>query len=288
MSKRISYTQVSMYNHCPWKWKLTYIDKHRDFAGNMHTIFGTSMHEVLQMYLLVMYGQTAKKADSLDLNKMLLHRMTHNYKELKDSGADIDIKKADMNEFYNDGVEILDFFRKRRGEYFSKKGYSLLGCEIPIELKLDKELNWIGYLDVVMKDDVRDVIRIIDIKTSTQGWNKYMKADKSKSDQLLFYKKFYSDLYNHPIDKIEVEFFILKRKLWENAAFPQKRIQKFIPASGKPSINKTFKGLQIFIDEAFTADGDYNMDIEYQKKPSDKNCRWCEFKTNNELCDRGK
>ena len=50
MSKRISYTQVSMYNECPWKWKLNYIDNHREFKGNINTLFGTAMHEVLQKY----------------------------------------------------------------------------------------------------------------------------------------------------------------------------------------------------------------------------------------------
>ena len=67
---KISYTQVSMYEQCPWKWKLTYIDGHRDFNGNIHTVFGTAMHEVMQMYLLVMYGQTDKKTDELPIKNI--------------------------------------------------------------------------------------------------------------------------------------------------------------------------------------------------------------------------
>ena len=248
MSK-ISYTQVSMYEQCPWKWKLTYIDGHRDFNGNIHTVFGTAMHEVMQMYLLVMYGQTAKKADELPLKNMLMHRLRENYKQLKEADPETNIKKSEMMEFYNDGCDILDFFKKKRGEYFSKKGYRLIGCEIPLENKLPKNIQW----------------------------NKWMKADKGKTSQLLFYKKFYSELYNHPIDKIEVEFFILKRKLWENAAFPQKRIQKFVPASGKPSINKAYKMVDNFINDAFLDDGSYNMKHDFVKKASQKACRWCEF-----------
>ena len=31
------------------------------------------------------------------------------------------------------------------------------------------------------------------------------------------------------MDKIEVEYFIVKRKLYENLDFPQKRVQKFVP-----------------------------------------------------------
>ena len=52
-----------MYNQCPHKWKLNYIDNLRQFGGNIHTIFGSAMHEVLQKYLEIMYYDTVKTAD---------------------------------------------------------------------------------------------------------------------------------------------------------------------------------------------------------------------------------
>ena len=61
-----------------------------------------------------------------------------------------------------------------------------------LDYKLPKNIKFVGYIDLVIKDTVRDRIKIIDIKTSTMGWNKYMKADKNKSNQLLLYKQFYS------------------------------------------------------------------------------------------------
>ena len=39
------------------------------------------------------------------------------------------------------------------------------------------------------------------------------KADKNKTNQLLLYKQFYSKQYNFPLDKIDVEFFIVKRNV---------------------------------------------------------------------------
>ena len=77
--KRISYSQYSQWDVCPHKWKLNYIDKLSEFTDNIHTLFGTSMHEVLQTYLTVMYNDTIKMADALPLEKMLLHRMKYNY-----------------------------------------------------------------------------------------------------------------------------------------------------------------------------------------------------------------
>ena len=287
--KRISYSQVSMYSDCPWKWKLNYIDDLREFKGNIHTLFGTAMHETLQLYLTVMYSNSIKEANNLPLDNILKQRMVNVFNEMHEFGSDdYLVTEPDMNEFYSDGLLILDWFKKHRAEYFSKKGYELIGCEIPVECDLPKNLQWVGYIDIVVRDKISNVITIYDIKTSTMGWNKWMKKDTNKTAQLLYYKKFYSEMYNHPIDKIEVEYFIVKRKLYENAKFPQKRVQKFSPASGKPSLNKAFTKVKTFIDEAFTEDGQHNVDYEFEKKPSTKNCKWCEFKDKPELCDRRK
>tara|TARA_R100000005_G_scaffold58140_1_gene29311 strand:- start:2566 stop:2913 length:348 start_codon:yes stop_codon:yes gene_type:complete len=113
-----------------------------------------------------------------------------------------------------------------------------------------------------------------------------MKADKNKTDQLLLYKQFYSKQFNHPMDKIEVEYFIVKRKLYENLDFPQKRVQKFVPANGTPSINKVVKRFDSFIKECFTSDGEYNVEHIYRKEASKKNCKYCEF-NQTEYCDAG-
>ena len=142
----------------------------------------------------------------------------------------------------------------------------------------------VGYLDVVLKHKPTDIIKIIDIKTSTMGWNKWMKKDENKTQQLLLYKQFYSKMYNHPIERIEVEYFIVKRKLWEKAMFPQKRVQKFAPASGKPSMNKVNGRLLKFVNEAFTEDGEKKDDMV--ATPSKKACKWCEFK-GTEYCKWG-
>jgi hypothetical protein len=193
--------------------------------------------------------------------------------------------KEDLNEFYQDGVDIIDFFKKKRNEYFSKRGYKLIGCEVPIGVDLQKNLKMVGYIDIVILDEVHNIIKIYDIKTSTRGWNKWMKKDENKTQQLLLYKQFYSKQYNHPIDKIEVEYFIVKRKLFENAMFPQKRVQKFSPASGTVSMNKVAKKLNNFMDVAFNDVGEYTPD-RLKPTPSKKACRFCEF-NKTEYCDKG-
>ena len=284
--KKISYSQYNQWVTCPYKWKLNYIDKLGVFTDSIHTMFGTSMHEVLQTYLTIMYNDTVKMADALPLEKMLLTRMKRNYQQIMErNGGEVFCEQSDMEEFYKHGLLILEWFKKKRANYFSKKGYELVGIEVPINYNLPNGVKFIGYMDVVLYNKVSGRYKIIDIKTSTMGWNKWMKADKNKTDQLLLYKQFYGAENDIPLDKIDVEYFIVKRKLYENVDFPQRRVQTFSPANGKPSINKVINNLNQFLQESFI-DGEYNMEHTYIKRPSKKNCRFCEF-NQTEHCDAG-
>ena len=283
--KKISYSQISLFNECPQHWKLRYVDKIAVFESNIYLIFGTSMHEVLQTYLDVMYNDSIKNADKLNLEQMLMDNLIEQFKLAEQQDGKPPCTKEELNEFYQDGVEIIDFFKKKRNEYFSKRGYKLIGCEVPISVDLQNNLKMVGYLDIVILDEIRNTIKIYDIKTSTQGWNKWMKKDENKTQQLLLYKQFYSKQYNHPIENIEVEYFIVKRKLWEEALFPQKRVQKFSPASGTVSMNKVAKKLNTFMSEAFNEVGEYTPD-GLKPTPSKKACRFCEF-NKTEYCDKG-
>ena len=284
--KRISYSQYSQWDVCPWKWKLNYVDKLSTFTDNIHTLFGTSMHEVLQTYLTVMYEDTIKMADALPLQEMLLKRMKTNYTQIMGrNGGEVFVEQTEMEEFYQHGLLILEWFKKKRGSYFSKKGYELVGIEVPIDYKMNDGVKFIGYIDVLIHDTVRDRYKIIDIKTSTMGWNKYQKADKNKTDQLLLYKNFWGAQNNIPLDKIDVEYFIVKRKLYEKVDFPQRRVQTFTPANGKPSINKVVNNVNRFVEDCFV-DNKHNLETNYMKNPSPKNCRFCEF-NQTEHCDAG-
>ena len=58
--------------------------------------------------------------------------------------------------------------------------------------------------------------------------------------------------------------------------FPQKRVQKFSPASGTVSMNKVAKRLNTFLDLAFDDEGNKISD-NIVATPSKKACKWCEF-----------
>lgn len=271
--KTISYSQFALWCQCPYSWKLQYVDKALPWTDNIHTLFGTSMHEVLQEYIKVMYTDSIKEADKLILHEELEDRLKKNFMEIKmRNGGEDFCSKDEMTEFYNDGLRILEFFKRKRADYFSKKGYELLGIETMLNYDLPNNLKFKGFIDLIIKDNIRNRIKIIDIKTSSWGWNKYQKADKNKTDQLLLYKSFYSKQHDVPLDRIDVEYFIVKRKLYENTDFPQKRVQKFIPANGKPSINKVIQRLQHFMEECYDKEGNI-IAHDYEKCHPKSKCK---------------
>ena len=282
--KNISYSQLSMYSQCPKKWALQYRDGHKVSEQSIHMIFGTALHETLQMYLDVMYNKSGVAADKLDLESDFETRLRDEYSRGYKANNNSHFSDATtLREFYSDGIEIINYIRKNRGKYFSKRGWWLVGCEVPIVLAPSSRLSrvkYMGFLDVVLFHEPTNKFVIIDIKTSTNGWNAKAKKDKLKQFQLVLYKKFFAEQYGVDINSIDIEFFIVKRKLWESQDFVIKRVQQFSPPSGKTSVNKATKLLNEFLDNCFTREG--FSEKEMPETPNN-NCKWCPyFKTH--LC----
>lgn len=285
--KNVSYSQFSMYRSCPKKWSLQYKDGIKVFTSTIHTVFGTALHEVLQHYLDVMYEQSGVAADRENLVEMFENALREEYKaQYKKNGNQHFSSAEELREFFEDGIEIIRTFAKKRSQYFNKKGWYLVGCEVPIVVTPNKRYNNViyqGYLDVVMYHEPTNTFKIIDIKTSTKGWNDKTKKDENKQFQLILYKKFFSEQFGIPVENIDIEFFIVKRKVYDHPDFVIPRIQTFKPASGKVKLNKATKALNEFIEEVFNKDG--YKEKEHEPNASKWNCGFCPFKNNPELCN---
>ena len=288
VEKNISYSQLSMFTQCPKKWSLQYRDGHKVSEQSIHMTFGTALHEVIQHYIDKIYEVSGAAADRIDLEELFEDTLRKCYAEdYKKNNNEHFSSPTELREFFEDGKEILKFIKKKRNLYFKKKGTYLVGCEVPIVVAPNLRLNrvkYMGYLDIVLYNETLDTFKIIDIKTSTKGWNKWAKKDESKQFQLILYKHFFSKQYNIPIEKIDIEFFIVRRKVYVDGDYPQKRVQQFYPASGKVKINKAKNNLNEFINKAFNLDGSYK-DTIFPAKPSKWNCTFCPFKDNMELCN---
>ena len=291
--KNISYSQMSIFRGCPYRWKLQYKDKIKRFSSSIHTVFGTAIHEVIQHYLDIMYETSGAEADRIDLEELFQEKFIGEYnKQYKSNKSEHFSSAEEMREFFEDGIGILNWFKKKKSGYFSKKGTYLVGCEIPIVIAPNKMLNnvlYMGYLDVVTYHEPTNTFKIIDIKTSTRGWRDQDKKNEDKQFQLLLYKKFFSEQYNVPLDNIEIEFFIVKRKIldWDDEKLrsPHQayRVQTFTPPSGKIKINRAKNAINDFINECFNSSGEIK-DIDYPKSPSKWNCNFCPYGEDKELC----
>lgn len=288
--KAISFSQLSMYTSCPRKWALQYKEGHYTSESSIHMTFGTALHETLQHYLNIMYEQSGAAADRIDLENYFEERLRETYLKDYKSNKNIHFSNSEeIAEFFEDGMEILKFIKKKRNRYFSKKGWYLVGCEIPINIHPHSEyknLLYKGYLDVVFYNEISNKIKILDIKTSTRGWDDKTKKDENKQIQLILYKKYFSQQYNFPEENIDVEFFIVKRKVRDNSDFPISRVQTYIPPSGKIKMNKASKLVENFITSVFNPDNSYKEKI-FEANPSKWNCTFCPFNNNKELCSKG-
>ena len=272
--KNISYSQISMFKQCPHKWKLHYKDKINQRDTSIYLVFGIAIHEVIQEYLKVFYNVSKVKANELDLETIFQEKFIESYqKQYKDNNNEYFSSAIEMREFYEDGVEILRFFKKKIGRYFSKRGTYLVGIELPIINAPNKMLNnilFMGMIDIILYNENSDTFDIIDIKTSTRGWHDKMKKNEDKQFQLILYKKYFSELYNIPLDKIDIKFFIVKRKLYENVDWTQTRIQEFSPPSGKIKMGRATRYVNDFMSQVFDSQGK----IKEQNYPC--TCGYCE------------
>jgi hypothetical protein len=283
---RVSFSQYSMWHNCPQQYKLSYIDGLSESSSNIHSVFGSAMHETLQEYLSRCLRISKSQADKgMDTKAFLKEKMREFFLKESNEGKDPICSKEELVEFLEDGNLILDYFQKSKNfnNFFSLKHDELIAIEQPINTKISENVNFLGFIDLVIRSKFNGKYKIIDFKTSTKGWSKYQKSDPIKNTQILLYKKFYAEMLKISEDMIEVEFIILKRKVAEVEDYTIPRISRHVPASGKPSVNKAWKGFSEFVESVFDKDGKYRMDITYPKKPS-KLCGWCEFLERG-LCD---
>ena len=283
--KTISYSQMSMYRSCPHKWALQYKDGHYQNEQSIHFTFGTAMHEVIQDWLTVLYEQSGVKADAMNLEELFQEKFIGLYKEGYKQNKDTHYSSPEeLREFFEDGVAILKFLKKKRKQYFGNRGWHLAGIELPIVMNVGNNLVYKGFIDLVLYHEPTNKFYVYDIKTSTRGWGDKAKKDENKQMQLVLYKKFFNEQYGIPLENIEVEFFIVRRKVWENSDYPIYRVQQHRPAAGRNKLKKADRILEEFISDCFTPKGKYQDKVH--PKVVSKLCEWCPFNDNEELCNK--
>lgn len=283
--RTVSYSQYSIYASCPHKWYLTYVENKAPYQSSIHTVFGTAFHETLQTYLETLYKTSRVAANKLDLEALFQERFKTTYQKEYIGTKTHFTNPVEMREFYDDGVAILNWIKKKSGGLFSIKNVRLLGIELPLIYKVSNNIYYKAFIDFALYDMDLNKLYIYDIKTSKGSWSDKQKKDKIKHDQLLLYKHYFSKIYGFDIDNIEVNFFIVKRKIWEESEYPQPRASLFSPPNGKTSVNRTLNSFENFIKSCFDDTGKPYIK-QHEKIIGEDSCKWCPFADKPELCDK--
>jgi hypothetical protein len=235
-----------------------------------------------------MYDQSGAAADREDIVQLFEDNFREEYKKGYEKNNNTHFSNAEeMGEFFEDGKTILEYFRRKKGGYFSTRKTHLIGIEFPLSYAPHEEypnVKYRGFIDIILYNENTEKLYIYDIKTSTRGWKDKDKKDETKASQVLLYKEYLSKIFDWDVSKIEVEFFIVKIKIWEDSEFPIPRIQQFVPPSGTRKRLNATESFRTFIEDCFDNEG--KPQVKTFTKNVSELCAWCQFKDDSSLCDK--
>ena len=248
---RISFSELKIWNDCPYKHKLIYKEKLSAFAGNAHTTFGTAMHAVCENKIV------NNESNGVQI---FSEKFEEELQTLRDK--DIDLDDSLIQEMRKQGPFMIDSILPAVNEYFGE--YEVLSVEEPLLEQMQDVTSYgkkfKGFIDLVLKTkDGR--IHIVDWKTCSWGWNAKKRSDPMVNYQLIYYKNYYCLKHGIDPDNVETHFALLKRTAKAN------NVEIFRVTSGKRRTENSLK----LLSKALT---------NIEKGPFIKNrlsCRYCEF-----------
>ena len=276
-NRHISYSSISTYNKCPRLWDLQYRQKVIPFTQSIYTIFGSAMHETIQEWLEVMYMQSAKAAMDMNLNDLLYNKMISQYRIGKAvNGHKHFSTPEELTQFWIDGKHILEYLKKNRGGYFSTRTMKLAGIETLLYQDIKPGVKFKGLIDLVFYHPVNDTWTIMDIKTSTSGWRDNQKKNPNLTAQVVLYKEFFAKQFGIDREKINVEYFIVKRRVPVEAdyAIMQRRVQEFKPNAGPRKTKQVLDSMNKFLADVLDEEGNF-IDKEYKCNSPLGKCQEC-------------
>ncbi len=176
-----SFSRLNSFYNCCYEWKLHYIECNKSENGAFGE-YGSLMHEILEKYI-------KEELSLFELNqyyeKHFNDKIPHDFPPNKY----VDIRQS----YYDKGIEYLNNID------LDLDRYEILGVEKEIRFKIEDK-DFVGYIDLLVKDKETGEIIIIDHKSASI---KILKNGSiSKSDQkhfLEFKRQLY--LYSIPIVK---------------------------------------------------------------------------------------
>ena len=200
--KHVSYSEIKIWNECPFKHKLIYIDGLAGFEGNEYTCFGTALHSVCE------FGVSGV----LDKEDFGEHFNVIFEKELESLPKKVELRENLIAEMRDQAEpiysKVLGELSKAFPEYEVHQAEEKLFE--PIKEFTEDTCEFKGFIDLVIKTP-DGKYHIIDWKTCSWGWDQQKKSDRMTTYQLTLYKKFWCQKHNIDPEMVETYFGLLKR-----------------------------------------------------------------------------
>ena len=259
----ISFSAWRDWLFCPYKFKITRLDKVRLFEGNQYSTFGTAVHDTSEQ--LVLLEQKAKDNDGIkndeefDAVKFFNKRFKEEIEKLSEEKRN-EISQETISEMKLQGKDLVGLIVPALKEYFGE--YELFSAEYELRQPVEghKDFDFYGFVDLILKT-ADGKYHIIDWKTCSWGWDMEKRTSKEYTYQLTYYKHFLSKQLNIEPKKIETHFGLLKRTAKKN------RVELFRVTSGERKVSNALN----ILDKCVT---------NVEKKNFVKNklsCSKCEF-----------
>jgi|TARA_R100000406_G_scaffold92089_1_gene80664 hypothetical protein len=228
----ISYSELKEWTTCPWKHKLNYIDKIKQFKGNEHTAFGSALHTVCE----VVVEDFDKNKKSQGLEELFEHEFVKNLQSIKKSTPDIEFNANLIADMRKQGKHLIQFILPALKKYFGK--FEMVSVEEPLyEIIENKNIQkkFKGFIDLVVYTPDTKKFHIIDWKTCSWGWDSRKKTDKMITYQLTLYKNFWAKKHGKDFKDITTHFALLKRTAKKN------NVELFKVTNGEKKIGNALK-----------------------------------------------
>ena len=223
----ISFSELKEWTVCPWKHKLNYIDRIKQFKGNEYTAFGSALHTVCEHLV-------QNDIQDYDPHASFQKEFLQNLKKLKEAVPDIEFNSKLVSDMRTQGDHIIQFILPSLVKTFGN--FELVEVEEKLYESIpDQDQNFKGFIDLVIYTPEDKKYHIIDWKTCSWGWDNRKKTEKMITYQLTLYKHFWCKKHNKDYGEVLTHFALLKRTAKKN------NVEIFKVTNGAKKIDNALK-----------------------------------------------
>ena len=142
----VSFSELKEWTTCPWKHKLNYIDKIKQFKGNEYTAFGTALHTICEKLVQL---DVSKSESNYDPKEDFQIEFLQNLQKIKNLVPDIEFNKKLITSMRSQADHIIQYILPALKSYFGK--FKLVEVEEKLYEHIeDQNQKYKGFIDLVI------------------------------------------------------------------------------------------------------------------------------------------